>query len=264
MLAASTSLVACDSGGDDAPDGGADTPVLARPSKSSTVAITGNDRFVAMVNPETGSISVFDTTTDARIAIVKTGAEPSSIVIAPDDDTAYVANRAAATVVKVTALTTAPAVSPAVDVGSEPTGLALSPTGARLFVAEFAEGRVSVIDTATMKIAATIDAPDHPKALAVTNNGDANDSDELLVVPEFFGEPTGVEGSDTSRTGRVRLYKLSDLTPAAAVTLAPISSGFAPTDATGAVIGPVTQTAPNQLASAIVIGSKLYVTTVSA
>lgn len=264
MLAASTSLVACDSGGDDAPDGGADTPVLARPSKSSTVAITGNDRFVAMVNPETGSISVFDTTTDARIAIVKTGAEPSSIVIAPDDDTAYVANRAAATVVKVTALTTAPAVSPAVDVGSEPTGLALSPTGARLFVAEFAEGRVSVIDTATMTVTATIDAPDHPRALAVTNNGDGNDDDELLVVPEFFGEPSGVEGTDTSRTGRIRIYKLSDLTPVSAVTLAPISSGFAPTDATGAATGPVTQTSPNQLGSAIVVGNKLYVTTVSA
>src|SRR5690349_13089014 len=60
MLAAGASLAACGGGGDDAPpDGGAGTPVLARPSKSSTVAITGNDRFVAMVNPETDSISVF-------------------------------------------------------------------------------------------------------------------------------------------------------------------------------------------------------------
>jgi YVTN family beta-propeller protein len=218
MLAAGASLTGCGGGGDDAPpDGGAGIPVLARPSKSSTVAITGNDRFVAMVNPEIDSISVFDTTTDSKIASVKTGSEPSSIVIAPDDDTAYVANRAAGTVVKVTKLTTAPAVSSPVDVGSEPTGLALSPTGKRLFVAEFAEGRVSVIDTATMKVTATITEPDRPKALAVTNNGDANDDDELLVVPEFFGEATGVEGTDTSRTGRIRLYKLSDLTPVASV-----------------------------------------------
>lgn len=265
MLAAGASLAGCDSGGDDQPtDGGTGAPVLARPSKSSTVAITGTDRFVAMVNPEKDSVSVFDTMTDSKVATVPTGKEPSSIVIAPDDDTAYVANRGAATVVKITKLTTAPAVSASVDVGSEPTAVALSPTGKRLFVAEFAEGRISVIDTDTMKVTATIDEPDHPKALAVTNNHDASDADELLVVPEFFGQPTGVEGSDTSRTGRVRLYKLSDLTPAASVTLAPISSGFAPTDATGAVIGPVTQTSPNQLASAIVVGTKLYVTTVSA
>ncbi|HMG20769.1 MAG TPA: hypothetical protein VK607_05610, partial [Kofleriaceae bacterium] len=239
-------------------------PVLARPSKSGTVAITGNDKFVAMVNPETDSLAVFDTASDTRTALVKTGKEPSSIVIGPDDDTAFVANRADATVVKVTGLTTSPAVSAPVEVGSEPTGLALSPTGKRLFVAEFAEGRITVIDTATMKVTGTIDEPDRPKALAVTNNGDASDDDELLVVPEFFGEPSGAEGTDTSRTGRIRLYKLSDLSPAASIALAPISSGFAPTDATGAAIGPVTQTSANQLASAIVIGGKLYVTTVSA
>jgi YVTN family beta-propeller protein len=266
LLAAGASLAGCDSGGDDPGDGGTGSaaPVLARPSKSGTVAITGNDKFVAMVNPETGSVSVFDTATDARIANVRTGAEPSSIVIGPDDDTAYVANRAAATVVKITKLSSAPAAGAAVDVGAEPTGVALSPTGKRLFVAEFAEGRVSVIDTDTMKVVATIDGPDHPKALAVTNNGDASDADELLVVPEFFGEPTGTEGADTSRTGRVRLYKLSDLSPAGSITLAPIASGFAPTDATGAVVGPVTQTSANQLASAIVVGGKLYATTVSA
>ncbi|HEX8112748.1 MAG TPA: YncE family protein, partial [Kofleriaceae bacterium] len=255
----------CDSsGGDDGPGTGSAAPVLARPSKSGTVAITGNDRFVAMVNPETGSISVFDTATDTRIASVKTGGEPSSIAIGPDDDTAYVANRADATVVKIAHLTTSPEVSAPVDVGSEPTGVALSPTGKRLFVAEFAEGRVSVIDTDTMKVTATIAEPDHPRALAVTNNGDASDADELLVVPEFFGEPTGPEGTDTSRTGRIRLYKLSDLGAAASISLAPIASGFAPTDATGTAVGPVTQTSPNQLASAIVVGSKLYATTVSA
>src|SRR3954466_9632869 len=131
----------CDSGGDDGPTSGSGAPVLARPSKSGTVAITGNDKFVAMVNPETGSISVFDTATDTRIANVKTGGEPSSIAIAPDDDTAYVANRADATVVKITHLTTSPKVSAPVDVGSEPTGVALSPTGKPLVVRECAEGR---------------------------------------------------------------------------------------------------------------------------
>ena len=225
LLAAGASLAACDSGGGDdgGDDGGVPPPVLARPSKSGTVAITGNDKFVAMVNPETDSIAVFDTASDTRTALVKTGKEPSSIVIGPDDDTAFVANRADATVVKVTGLTTSPAVSAPVEVGSEPTGLALSPTGKRLFVAEFAEGRITVIDTATMKVTGTIDGPDRPKALAVTNNGDASDDDELLVVPEFFGEPSGAEGTDTSRTGRIRLYKLSDLSPAASIALAPIS-----------------------------------------
>jgi YVTN family beta-propeller protein len=267
LLAAGASLAGCGGGGgrdDDDGDGGVPGPVLARPSKSGTIAITGNDKFVAMVNPETDSISVFDTATDARIANIKTGKEPSSVVIAPDDDTAYVANRAAATVVKITGLTATPVVSEPVDVGSEPTAVALSPTGKRLFVAEFAEGRISVIDTDTMKVTRTIDEPEHPKALAVTNNGDASDDDELLVVPEFFGEPQNTEGSDLSRKGRVRYYRLSDLGATTPTALDPISSGFAPTDGNGTAIGPEVKASANQLASAIVVGTKLYVTTVSA
>ena len=75
LAAAGASLGGCNSDGGGPVDGG--PPVLAWPSKSGTVAITGNDKFVAMVNPETSSISVFDTATDTRIANVKTGREPT-------------------------------------------------------------------------------------------------------------------------------------------------------------------------------------------
>src|SRR5688500_1418048 len=181
-----------DDGGDDQPDaGGGGGAVLKRASKSGTIAITGDDKFVAMVNPEDDSLSIFDATTLARTAKVNTGDEPSAVVIHPDDATAFVANRAAATVVKITGLTGAnPDVSEPVSVGSEPVGLALSPTGKYLYVAEFAEGRVLVLDTATMQEFGKIEAPLNPRALAVTNDGDTDDSDELLVVPEFFGEAT--------------------------------------------------------------------------
>jgi DNA-binding beta-propeller fold protein YncE len=185
-------------------------------------------------------------------------------VIAPDDDTAFVANRADGTIVKVTGLSTAvPEVSAPLAVGSEPTGVALSPTGKRLYVAEFAEGRVSVIDTSSMEIVGAIEDPVNPRALAVTNDGDDDDDDEQLVVPEFFGEPVGVEGSDTSRTGRIRIYATRDNSPAGTIALAPLSSGFAPTDAAGNPIGPVVDASPNQLGSAIVIGNKVYATTIS-
>src|SRR5262245_32022423 len=108
-------------GGDD--DG--PTRILPRASKSGTVDITSDDRFVAMVNPQNNLISVFDTQSDSRVSEVPTGGEPSSIVIAPDDDTAFVANRADATVVKITKLPSAtPQVSAPLEVGSEPTGVA--------------------------------------------------------------------------------------------------------------------------------------------
>jgi YVTN family beta-propeller protein len=229
-------------------------PVAKRASKSGTIAISDDERLVAMVNPDDDSISVFLTADDTRRSKVTTGDEPSAVVIAPDSKTAYVANRAAATVVKVTGLDTAtPTVSDPLAVGSEPTGLALSPTGARLFVAEHAEGRVSVVDTATFAVTDTIDDPAHPRALLVTNDGDGDDADELLVVPEFFGEPNGDgEASNTGRTGRVRLYRLSDLAAQAPILFDPFDSGF--TDLA----------APNQLWSVSVRAGRVYVTSISA
>ena len=102
-----------------------------RVSKTSTVAISDDDATVAMVNPEDGSVSFFNTANNQKLATLKTGGEPSSVVIHPDNTTAFVANRADATVVKITGINTnAPAVAGTVPVGSEPTGLALSPSAA--------------------------------------------------------------------------------------------------------------------------------------
>src|SRR5207244_4087112 len=154
----------------------------------------------AMVNPQDDSLSIFKTSDNSRTAKVSVGKEPSAVVIAPDNTTAYVANRAAATVVKVTGIDTAsPQVSAPLAVGSEPTGLALSPTGATLFVAEFAEGDVLMVNTANMTAGTIIKGNiQHPRAIAVTNNGDQNDNDELLIVPEFFGEPNDFANDATT------------------------------------------------------------------
>jgi len=267
-LALALAVGAC--GGDDAandddqPDAnGPEHAVLRRASKSGTIAITGNDRFVVMVNPEADSVAVFDAATAERTALVTTGDEPSAVVIHPDDSTFFVANRADATVVKITGIdTSTPDVSDPVDTGSEPTGLALSPSGRWLYVAEWAEGRIGVIDTESMTEVGSIEAPRNPRTVAVTNDGDQDDGDELIVVPEFYGEAADVEASDTSRTGRVRLYHASDLTPADPILLAPLDSGFAPA---GAPDGTATaMTSPNQLWSAIVIANKVYLPSVSA
>jgi len=72
-----------------------------RASRSSSIAISDDDRLVVMVNPDDDSLSVFKTSDHNRIATIPTGDEPSSVVLHPDGKTAFVANRAAGTVVKV-------------------------------------------------------------------------------------------------------------------------------------------------------------------
>jgi YVTN family beta-propeller protein len=244
--------------GDDAPDG---QVFATRASRSSTIALSEDEAHVAMVNPDDGSLSVFQTSDHKRISKTATGGNPSSVVIAPDGKTAFVANRADGTVVRLSGIDgDAPAVSATVTVGAEPAGLALSPSGNQLFVAEYAESRVSVIDTRTMKLGGSI-AVDRPRALLVTNNGDTSDADEQLVVAQFFGVPVpGGEARDDGRTGRVATFSLSNLEPVADIKLSPIDSGFARFAGSGTVT-----TSPNQLgAMAADARGRLYVTSVSA
>jgi YVTN family beta-propeller protein len=257
-----SALAAC-GGGDDTP--GDDQPpvqVLKRASRSSTIALSDDGARVMMVNPDDGSLSVFTTADNLRTAKVATGAEPSSVVVAANG-TAYVANRADATVVKLSRLDSAtPAIDATVAVGSEPVGLALSPTGATLFVAEYAESRVSVIDTATMQVVDAITAPRNPRALLVTNDGDEDDSDETLVVAEFFGTVVdGREAKDDGRRGNIRRYALADLSSQGAITLSPMDSGF---PKGGVATNPTVTTSPNQLGALGLAGGRLFITSVSA
>lgn len=266
-LLTTIALAACGNSTDPTPTPTADAPpavtaILKAPSRSGAIAITDDRAHVAMVNPDDGTLSVFQTSDDARTAKVATGARPQAVVLAADSATAYVANRDDATIVRVRGIDTGtPDVDATVHVGSEPVALALSPTGARLFVAEFAQGRVSVIDTATMTVVKTIDV-DRPRALLVTNNLDASDDDEKLIVPEFFGAPVpGREAKDDGRTGKLHVIALADLATDAPITLAPIDSGF---HQGGDAAKPTVHAVPNQLGALAIAGTRVYVTAVAA
>lgn len=246
-----------DDGGDDAPPG----QVAQRASRSGTIALTDDGALVLMVNPEDDSVSVFSTTDNLRTGKVPTGDEPSNVVVAANG-TAYVANRADATVVKLDRLgEPVPSIIGTAAVGSEPIGLALSPSGATLFVAEFAESRVAVIDTATMTVTGAIAGPRNPRALLVTNDRDEEDADETLIVAEFFGVPDGPEGSDTSRDGVIRRYHLADLGPAGAIELDSVDSLFPKGGVAG---GETVYASPNQLTAMATANGRLFITSVAA
>ena len=253
--------------GDDVGTPGGDAPidevtVSLRASKSSTIALADDASRVAMVNPDDGTLSVFQTSDHARTAKVATGGNPSSVVIAADNRTAYVANRADGTVVRITGIDGGtPALDATVQVGAEPVALAMSPTGRKLFVAELAESRVSVIDTRTMTVESTFTV-DRPRALAITNNLDTSDDDETLVVTQFFGVATqSGEAKDDGRTGKVRLYNLADQSTYKSIVLAPLDSGF---PKGGVATNPTVKTSPNQLSSAAIADGRVYLTSVSA
>ncbi|MBS1150962.1 MAG: hypothetical protein H6Q89_2660, partial [Myxococcaceae bacterium] len=231
--------------------------ILRASSKSSTVALSDDDALIAMVNPNNNSLSTFSASTKTLLSRFTTGGEPSAVVFTPSRKSAWVANRADATVKLINGLDTAsPSVGATVNVGSEPTGIALSPTGRFLVVAEWAEARVSVVDTTTNTVVSSLPVR-NPRAVAITNDGDADDSDEKVVVTEFYGRTnTAAEATDLSRTGAVQVYTLS-----ATGTLA--SDGqitFAPNPDGGFGAG----YSPNQLFGVAIQNNRVYVPNIAA
>src|SRR5258706_5797548 len=72
--------------------------VFDRPTYSSPIAISRNDRLIWVVNPTDDSVSVIRPDTNQRLAKIAVGDEPQSIALTPDGLYAYVANAAGNTV----------------------------------------------------------------------------------------------------------------------------------------------------------------------
>ena len=192
---------------------GAEQPAATAsgPRQSSPIALSSNDQWLVNVNPDSNSISLFDVTTDTpgKLAEIPVGREPRSVSIHPNGTTAYVANAAEGNI-SVVNLTTY-AVVKTIQVGSEPMAVALSPNGTRLYVANSSSNNLMIVDTTYYNSVVTVDLSPFgsaPRAIAVTNDGDADDTDETIFVALFYaqlrlGKTNNDEGQDDQREGRV-------------------------------------------------------------
>ncbi len=278
--------IGANDGGPDDPNGG---KPLAGPSHGSTIGLSEDDARAVVVNTDVGTVSVFsiDWAADALPTVTKTaevevGAEPAQTVVHPNGRSAFVIARKDQKLVRVDDLGGAPKKGAEVAVGSEPTSLALEPTGKRVWVSNWVDGTLMAIDTATMQVAATVDlnaalvesgllgqgitphpALAHPRAIAITNNGDAIDQDEAVYAVEFYAQqktPLTADGSnaDTAKVGVVYKIPLDTLKPSI-IELPPMADmGFK--DINGGTAGCF----PNQLSSITIHAGFGYVNSVCA
>jgi YVTN family beta-propeller protein len=275
---------------------------LATPSRSTTIALTSDDRRVVAVNRERHSLAIIavrDTQgadTGTLLAEVAVGNEPRFVALSPDDHEAYVTNALDGTV-SVVALSGPEAftVVAEIPVGTEPRGLAITPNGSRLFVANHTAGTVSIIDPVARSVLGFVTVGGHPTAVAITNDGDADDQDERVFVTQFFAEliPDGPgEGFDTGKSGVINTFTVADPAVVSRITLSPLANAgftanrtsfcpqtnpnlhrldvalFCP-DVTAPAGSPVlTQDPqgayPNQLLSAVILGNRLFLPNIGA
>lgn len=280
-----------DGGTDAAPPVDAGPPPAARtlPTNGSAVVLTADDSVMVACNREAGTISVFSVSAATPPVVTRTmeidvgDAEPWAAVIGNDDDTAYVILRAAGEVVRINDLDGTPALDPVRgDVGSEPTGIAISPLGGLLWIANWADGTVTMMNPSTLAVSSTVDLNDalvdtgalgtvtarpglaHPRVIAITNDGDTDELDESIYVTEYYGQartdtlPTDDTRFDLARQGIV--YRLNSLgIPQASISIAPVAAtGFLDS------LGNMTGCFPNQLLATTISEGRLYVTGVCA
>lgn len=260
----------------------------ASPLAGSPLAVAEDDQHLVAANRTVGSIAVFplDASDYQHIHLGSrvdlwpdrsTNTEPWATVLTNDGDTAFVILRAAQQVVRINNLHGTPTLDARrAATGSEPTSLALTPSNSRLYVTNWGEGTVTVINTASMSVAGTVDlngplvqtgalgpispreALAHPRALVITNTNSGDDAEQTAYITEFFSQldtPPSITTSvnwNTSRYGVVYAMELRTHR-VRALRISPSATSGLPNSA-----GEDHGCFPNQLTAAALFGSRLF------
>jgi YVTN family beta-propeller protein len=141
------------------------------------VTVTPDGSKVYVTN-STGTVSVINTTTNAVVSAIPVGSFPFGVAVTPDGRKVYVANDFDNTVSVIDTATNTVIGGP-ITVGSNPIGVAVTPDGRKVYVANSdtrstsvsATNTVSVIDTTTNTVIATVNVGSRPFGVAVTPDG---------------------------------------------------------------------------------------------
>ena len=212
---------------------------LATPSRSTTIALTSDEKRLLVVNREANSLSIIRVKDDQGIDVaekldeITVNLEPRCVAVHPNDEVAYVTNGISATV-SVVDLGLGQVVNEVAS-GTEPRGCALTPNGTLLYVANHTEGTVSLFFTGSdprnpIPVGA-VPVGRNPTAIAITNNGDGIDTDETVFVTQIFAELIDGgpgEARDLGKQGVVQAFQAGDPNaPITKITLSPLAdSGF--------------------------------------
>src|SRR4051794_6700553 len=167
----------------------------AAPTRSTTIALTPDEMRVVVVNREANSVSIIQVK-DAngndvanKLVEIGVGEEPRCVAVHPSNRAAYVTNAITGTV-SVIDLVLGREVTQ-IPVGTEPRGCALTADGSLLYVTNHTAGTVSIIVTSNplSPIAdGTVQVGGRPWAIAITDKGTGNISDDTVFVTDAFAE----------------------------------------------------------------------------
>lgn len=246
---------------------------FAGPTASQPLALTGDDAFLLVVNPDNNTLTAFDVRADRNRKLLElpVQTEPNGVAVLPDGTKAYVANTVSGTItaLRLNLRNGSARLLRHIPVGTEPYGVALTPNGRKLYVSNARSNSVSVIDTASDAVVATIpNAGVEPRGIAITNDGDADDNDETVYVTQFLAalNPGSSDGFDDAKSARVTMISTATDSVVGTVALNPIpDTGFRANGNALARVPPgsqfihLTGAYPNQLNNIAILGNFAFV-----
>ena len=144
--------------------------VLPEPAHAaSSIGLTPDGTTLFVVNPDSGSVSAIDTTSETKLAELVVGRDPRILALSPDGTRLYVTSQASATL---TILYTQPfSIRTKLRVGPEPYGVVADPNDHLVYVAASGADRIDVVDTELAQVVETIAVSLRPKGLALSHDG---------------------------------------------------------------------------------------------
>jgi YVTN family beta-propeller protein len=127
-----------------------------------------------VANEGGNNVSVIATATNTVATTVPVGVVPDVVAVSPDGTLVYVGNNVGPGVGGISVISTATnTVTATVATANQPDGIVFTPSGAFAYVANFVGSSVSVIDTATTTVVATISSAQArtPASAAITPDG---------------------------------------------------------------------------------------------
>ena len=168
------------------------TPATARrPNASSALALeprSGAPARLWVANPDTDTVAVIDTETNAPVAEIEVGSSPRSVAVAPDGRV-WVVNKGSATISIVSPATLAVARTVTLPRASQPHGLAFAPGGGSAFVVLEATGQLLKLDPVSGALQAALAVGADPRHVALSGDG-ATALVSRFITPPLPGEST--------------------------------------------------------------------------
>ena len=169
-----------------------------------------------VVNQDNNSVSVFDASSNAKLAEIPVGAGPRTLAVAPNG-TVWVVNKHTATISVINPAAMSVSQTLPLPFASQPFGIAFAPTGGFAYVALEGSGTLLKLDAASGATLGSVSVGKNPRHVSVNSDG-TSVYVSRFITPPLPGEHTPLV-QPGSAGGEVAVVATASMTVSGVITL---------------------------------------------